>query len=343
MSGMESQQMGANRAATFAHVIPAGRRATQYEEVTLHMQWSPDNFATQGWFNLDKNGSPPWKSNSTLLTAQDWWAYRDPAAEWYRPFIDRQLIVGHAIKHSTGGAKNTGAFALIDPGWLGFLATHYAAYRFVEYGLFLALCQAQRECASDVIAQPIIFQSLEKDRHAQDIALHCMEIETCVPGFTDADCKTLWLTAPAWQPMRKLIELLLAARDWGEIHLVVNLLVDGIIAPLFMRELVLGAVARHGDVVTSAIVLGAEADRSMRQKGTGALVSFLLEQDTANRAVIEAWLARWMPLVRDAALALGPIFEDAGADFAAALAIVAADHRKMMDDLLLVADAGLVP
>lgn len=341
MSVTEAHRAGPNRAATFAHVEPAGRRATQYEELTLHMQWSPDNFATQGWFNLDKNGSPPWKSNATLLKAANWWAYRDPAAEWYRPFIDRQLIIGHAIKHATNGARNAGLFATIDPDWLRFLSTHYAAYRFVEYGIFLALCQAQRECASDVIAQPIIFQSLEKDRHAQDIALHCMEIETCVPGFTDADCKALWLNAPEWQPMRKLVELLLAARDWGEIHLMVNLLVEGIIAPLFMRELVLGVVARHGDVVTPAIALGAEADRAMRQDGIRALVRFLLDQNPGNRSIMEGWLARWMPLVSEAALALRPVFEEAGADFSRSLDLVNAEHRQMMAALSLAADEGL--
>ena len=53
------------------------------------------------------------------------------------------------------------------PRWQQFLATHYAAYRFPEYGLFMALSYAQREALSDVVAGPLLFQGLEKDRHSR--------------------------------------------------------------------------------------------------------------------------------------------------------------------------------
>ena len=44
----------------FRYFEPAKRRATQYEEVTMHVQWDPKNYAFQGWFNLDANGRPTW-------------------------------------------------------------------------------------------------------------------------------------------------------------------------------------------------------------------------------------------------------------------------------------------
>lgn len=341
MTGTTQHAGTSARATALTYIQPAGRRATQYEELTLHMQWSPDNYAAQGWFNLDCSGAPPWRPDATLFKARDWWAFRDPAGEWYRPFIDRQLAIGQAIKHAVAGERRATGFAGIDPRWIGFLGQDYGAYRFAEYGAFLALCQAQRECASDVIAQPIIFQSFEKDRHAQDIALFGLEIEECLPGFSDAGCKDVWLASPAWQPLRKLVELLLAARDWGEIHLVLNLMMEGLVAPLFTRELVMKGGSRNGDFVSPIIAAGAESDRAIRRAGIVALVEFLLEQDPGNRVVINGLLGRWSPLVDDAVRGLEPVFTDVGLSFSDALAAVTAEQTALLDRLGLDVEARI--
>ena len=181
----ESTKRPRGKVIPFRYFEPAKRRATQYEEVTMHVQWDPKNYATQGWFNLDCNGNPAWHEDSTVLKADDWWRYRDPSEEWFRPFVTRQAALGDAIERAIEGARRADIFSGITPKWREFLATHYAVYRFPEYGLFMALSYAQREALSDVVASPMVFQGLEKDRHAQDIALYCMELESAIPGFSD--------------------------------------------------------------------------------------------------------------------------------------------------------------
>ena len=53
------------------------------------------------------------------------------------------------------------------------LSRYYAAWPFVEYGLFLALCYAVREALGDTIAFSIAFQAGDLMRHLQDI-VHLM-------------------------------------------------------------------------------------------------------------------------------------------------------------------------
>lgn len=326
------------RASNFTYVKPAKKRATQYEEITLHTQWDPKNFAVQGWFNLDKNGRPIWNEDATLLSGVNWWDYRDPEAEWFRPFVKRQADIGRAIEHAIAGAKRANMFAGFERNWLEFLANHYAAFRYADYGLFLVLCQAQREAGADVVAQPIVFQSIEKDRHAQDITLYCMELEAQVPGFCDRNCKQVWLSAPEWQPLRKLVEKLLATRDWGEIDIVVNCLLDPIVSTLFLRELVLRSASQNGDAVTSVIIDGTEFDREIRRASTKAFVELLLKHNPANRAVVEGWLLKWLPLVLDAAQGFEPLFAlpfRQVQSFDAAYARVIDDHDAFMQALKL--------
>jgi hypothetical protein len=198
-----SQAPPRSKFVPFRYFEPAKRRATQYEEVTLHSQWDPGNFAAQGWFNRDQDGRAPWDARSTRLRAQDWWAYRDPAEDWFRPYVARQVATGSAITQAVEGAKRARLFDGLLPRWRAFLETHYAAYRFPEYGLFLAL-------RSDVVAGPLLFQGLEKDRHSQDIALYGMALETGLPDYDESQCKALWLESPLWQPTRRVIEYLMA-------------------------------------------------------------------------------------------------------------------------------------
>ena len=321
----------------FVYINPAKRKPSQYEEITLHTQWDPRNFAVAGWFNLDKNGQPPWREDATLLKASDWWEYRDPNAEWFRPFVKRQADIGRSIEQTIAGAKRAKTCAAFDASWTEFLQTHYAAYRFAEYGLFLILCQAQREAGSDVVAQPMIFQSVEKDRHAQDITLYCMELESQIEGFSDARAKDTWMNAPEWQGLRRVTEYLLACRDWGEIYLVVNCLLEPLVSSLICRELVLRNAPRHGDVITSVIAQAAESCRENSTASTKAFVELLLKQAPEhNLAVIKTWFEKWLPLVEQAAQDITPLFATldlCNTDGSEALNNVKTDFNKFIADL----------
>ncbi len=330
-----SQMPSRSKIIPFRYFEPAKRRATQYEEVTLHSQWDPKNFAALGWFNRDKNGRAAWDDSSTKLKAQDWWAYRDPAEDWFRPYVTRQAATGSAITQAVEGAQRARLFEGLLPRWQAFLATHYAAYRFPEYGLFMALSYAQREALSDVVAGPLLFQGLEKDRHSQDIALYGMALESALPTYDEGNCKALWLESPVWQPTRRVIEYLMASRDWGEINFVINLIYEPLFAALFNRELVLRSAPRHGDPVTSVIAQGAEKDRVPRQAAASALVRFLLAQDGGNVDVMNDWLATWTPQVMSACDAIAPLFEALDVpvqSFAAARRTVVHEWQQLLLD-----------
>ncbi len=336
MSALSARTPGKHIA--FRYFTPAKRRATQYEEVTLHIQWAPQNYATQGYFNRDVHNNPSWYPESTALKAQDWWAYRDPCEEWYRPFVDRQAAIGLAIEQAIAGAKRASMYRHIAPAWSCFLTDHYALYRYPDYGLFMCQCHVQRDALSDVVSAPTVFQALEKDRHAQDVALYCMELESLLPGYSDETAMTRWMESPAWQPTRRLVEQLLACRDWGEVHLAINLVVEPLVSTLLSRELVLRYAPHYGDSVTPVIEQGVEADREMRQASAKALVSFLLTQDGGNRDTINRWLETWAPRAVEAVAAFAPVFAELDADpqaFAAARERLLAQWAALLAELQL--------
>ncbi len=292
----------------FRYFKPAGARATQYEEVTLHSQWDPKNYAKQGWFCRHADGRPVWDPNSTRLTCTDWWSYRDPAQMWFRPYVEHQARQEQAIELAMSGARRSDLVQEIEPSWRDLLARHYAAYRFFEYGLFLSLSYAQREALSDVVATPIVFQGLDKDRHAQDIALLTMDLEEALPDFSATGSKEVWLQDPIWQPAREMVELLLACRDWGEITFAINLAVEPLVSTIFTRELVARQAPRNGDSATALVMHTVENDRVQAFNASSALVRFLVADTPTNQAVVQEWLNIWASRAARAAKALEPLF-----------------------------------
>ena len=297
----------------FTYIKPQGRRATEYEELTLHIQQDPKQFAWAGWTLLSPEGRPAWTEDSTALRSSDWWAFRDPHKTWQRPYVKLQAEQGRALERIVETAKARDLFTHFDPQWAQeVLACHYAACAFVEYGLFRCFAYAQREALSDVIGNVCIFNAADKIRYAQEISLYGMELGQALSGFSDAEAKKVWLTDPLWQGVRENVEKLMVLRDWGEMVVAINLVFEPLLGELIRSEFFLRFSPRNGDSVTPAIVESAELDWERNQKWTKAFAQLLLGDPSHtdhNRKIMQEWVDQWTPLTLKAAQNLAPLFE----------------------------------
>lgn len=300
-------------AREFTYIVPhQGRRATEYEELTLHVQQDPKRFAWAGWTLLSPEGRPAWREDSTALRCSDWWAFRDPTKTWQRPYVNLQAEQGKALDRLLTAAKAKNVFADIDSVWRDpMLSRHYSACAFWEYGLFRVFSYVQREALSDVVGNVAVFNAADKIRYAQEISLYGLELTQALTGFSDAQAKTTWLTDPLWQGARETIEQLMALRDWGEAIVAANLVFEPLFGELVRVEFFLRFAPRHGDGVTPAIIETAELDWERNRKWTKAFIELLLNDPTHaahNRNLLQSWVNAWTPLTMKAMENLAPLF-----------------------------------
>jgi methane monooxygenase component A beta chain/propane monooxygenase small subunit len=187
-------------------------------------------------------------------------------------------------------------------------------YPFVEYGLFLALCYAEREALSDTTTFSIVFEAADKLRHLQDVVYYSFELAEAFPGFDDSGCPEAWQTDPLWQGARAAVEHIIALNDWMEVVVATNLCFDRLFGELVKVEYFSRFAAANGDVVTPIIIASSEADTSRTQRWTTALIEFLFRDPghgRENREIITSWVEKWNEYSRKACDAFAPVFAQA--------------------------------
>jgi len=113
------------------------------------------------------------------------------------------------------------------------------------------------------------------------------------------DERHYWEDDAAWQGWRRLVEQALVAWDWGESFVALNLVARPAMEEAVLRGL--GDAGRHnGDTLLGLLADAQLLDVQRHRRWTAALARMALEQ-TANREVMAAWVAKWQPLA-DAAI-----------------------------------------
>lgn len=297
----------------FTYFTPKGRHPSEYEDLTLYTQPDPNAYAFQGWLTCFADGREPWTPTSTALKSTNWWAFQDPSKQWQRTYVATQAEQERSLDRIVDAARAEGLFADFDETWAKtILGRYYAAYACLEYGLFRCFAYAQREALSATTGNVCIFNAADKIRHAHDITLYGMDLAETIPGFSDAEAKTLWLEDPVYQGARKLVEGLMASRDWGEVVIGVNLVLEPLFGALARVQFFSRFAPRNGDAVTPTILATVENDWQRNLKWTKEFVNILLrdpEHGAGNKKVIEEWIAKWSPYAREAMQGFAALFD----------------------------------
>jgi propane monooxygenase small subunit len=191
---------------------------------------------------------------------------------------------------------------------------------------------------SDVLSVALLYNSVDKERHAEDILFHQYDLLHAGVPIGQSDRKDEWLSDNQLQPMRRLVEDINATRDWCEVLMSVNLVVEPLLGRLIYSEMLASSATRHGDHVTGVILAEAESDRQRNIEWTCALADMLLsdpQHGDRNRELINSFLGYWVAEVRVVMGTLSQVAERAGIDLDAATRRVTHDWKVLVEQCRL--------
>ena len=119
-----------------------------------------------------------------------------------------------------------------------------------------------------------------------------------------------WTGKEVWQGLRKLVEDSLVVEDWFELFVAQNLVMDGLVMPLFFEkleaDLVAGGAAAYAMLTEFIVDWNAESMRWVDKQ-----VSVAISESEENAALVNGWFQNWLGEAESALAPLASVlFED---------------------------------
>lgn len=223
-----------------------------------------------------------------------------------------------------------------DDPWLDFQLKGFLPLRYPAHGFQMLASYNAMVGPSSTISTAMSFQATDEIRRQERLSRRASQLEKAFPdkGFTE-DEREIWEDHEMWQPLRKVLEELLAEYDWGESFFGTNL----VLKPLF-DELVLAEYselfALNGSNLYAQVLENFYLDADRSQEIAVSVADHVIGIDDRNQETIQAIIDEWYPASRQAIAAFEPAFESMPPetmDFEDVLSSVDESYDSMLEEL----------
>jgi len=294
---------------TFSHLAKARRRPSEYEITTTKSYWLMDSLASGKDFDGERQTNQPFEISSDIPMAKwyqknrdgsplqhdNWEAYRDPDEMIYRSYCRMQDGQETYVDGILDEFSETEHDIDLDQNWVKVLASAYTPGRYPLHALQMGSAYIAQMAPSSTIANCAMFQAGDQFRWVSRAAYRTAELAKTheAAGFTKDERKH-WEEDAHWQGFRELLEKTLATYDWGEHFVALNLVAKPAFDEAFLRQFGKSA-RRNNDMLIHFLADAALRDTDRSRRWSTSLVELALG-NPANKAVMEGWIAKWVPL-----------------------------------------------
>jgi toluene monooxygenase system protein E len=285
---------------TWSQLSTGRRKPSEYEVVTHNLNYHFENPTSQAPFELDVNTPMnAWylkHREGSALKVGNWNEFRDPHKLTYRAYIEQQnrretYLDGVVERFEADTDRHR-----LTADWVQVLGRLYLPSRFASHVLQMVSMYLAQISPASYITNCAEFQGADEMRRIQRIAYRAKSLSLQFgEEFADTQvARGIWEDDEAWQPMRKCLEELLIAYDWGEAFVGLNLCVKPIYDEFFIS--VLGELAaKEGDEELALMVDDFRLDSRRSKDWSAALVTYAIGLRPENREVIQEWVDAWRP------------------------------------------------
>lgn len=239
--------------------------------------------------------------DNPTLRSPDWESFKDPLETTYTGYVTRRAERESFVEALFRSIQGTGHDSRLPREWLGLLESLLPVLRFPCHGLQMLAAQVAQIAPTGRIAILGLFQAADEMRRVQRFAYRMRQLQDIDPNFGSGS-KQQWQNDAAWQPLRRVIELLLKTHDFGEAFVALDLLLK----PAFDRVLLHGVAAvaeKQGDMLFSKLLFSLGEDATWHHRWARSLLDHALQSDPANHGAVARWVEHWGPQVDSAVAA----------------------------------------
>lgn len=305
---------------TFAHIERrfGDKPATRYQEATYDVQ-AETNFHYRPYWDPEHELNDP---RRTAIVMNDWYALKDPRQFYYGTYVQQRAKMQEIAESNYAFFDKRNLADQLSEELRTQVIRYLVPLRHVEHTANLNNMYGTAYGFGTAITQALLYNGMDR----LGIAQYLSRIGLLLDGNSGealSQAKELWLQEPVWQRMRALCEETLVTKDWFELFLAQDLVIDTLIHELFYNQFDQKLADNGGRDI-------AMLTEFMQQwnKDTGrwvdAVVKVAAAESDHNKALVAGWIEAWRGKMAEA---LAPVAEEMlGAD-ALAQALAVLDKR----------------
>lgn len=305
---------------TFAHIERrfGDKPATRYQEATYDVQ-AETNFHYRPYWDPERELNDP---RRTALVMQDWYALKDPRQFYYGTYVQQRAKMQEIAESNFAFFEKRGLAEQLGDAVRSEVIRYLIPLRHIEHTANLNNMYGTAYGYGTAITQALLYDGMDR----LGIAQYLSRIGLLLDGNSGEvlkEAKSLWMNDPIWQGTRALCEETLVVKDWFELFLAQDLVIDTLMHELFYNQFDQKLTQNGGRDI-------AMLTEFMQQwnKDTGRWVDAVIKTAAAESEHNKTLMAKWIETWRGkAAEALAPVAEEMlGAD-ALAAALTVLDKR----------------
>lgn len=278
---------------TYSHIKRrfGDKPATRYQEASYDIE-ATENFHYKPLWDPQRSLNDP---SRTTIKMADWYAISDPRQFYYGAYVGSRAKMQENAESSFKFCEKRNLISSLDESIQHKLLKYLVPFRHLNQAANMNNSMIAAESVATTVAQAHIYQSMDH----LGIGQYLSRIALMIDGNTGTalnTSKTFWMDDPMWQPMRKLAEDSMVVKDWFELTLLQNLLIDKALfsfAYEAMDEWFIEMGARDVGMLT-------EFMRDWNKETTRwivAVVKTAVEESDYNKEKLQSWVNQWEPQV----------------------------------------------
>jgi phenol hydroxylase P1 protein len=220
---------------TYSHVarrIGGDKPATRYQEGVYDIQ-AVANFHYRPTWEPDKELYDPTR---TAIVMEDWYKFLDPRQYYYGNYCMARAKQQDSAEHNFKFVEKRNLMATLPEDVKQMVVNSVIPLRHYEWGANMNNYEICAKGYGTAITSAASLHGSDRLGNAQYITRIALALSENDTGILD-QAKADWLEKPEWQGLRKAVEDSFVEKDWFKLFVVQNLVMDGLVHPLFFGAL----------------------------------------------------------------------------------------------------------
>ena len=275
---------------TFTHVaerIGGDKPATRYQEGTFDVQ-ATHNFHYRPTWDPEHE---IFDASRTKIVMKDWYAFRDPRQFYYGTYTAARARQQETTESNIDFVESRGLAAALPVDVRQMALDVLLPLRHLAWGGNMNNAFICAYSYGTAISQPHIYQAMDQLGIAQYLTRVGLLLDE--PEALDL-AKAQWMDEPRWQGLRRYVEDVFVEKDWFEVFVAQNLVLDGLVYPLVYENLVDDVLTMKGGSAIAMLTQFMTEWHAETAKWVDATMKTAAAESPANREQLAKWTRHWL-------------------------------------------------